>query len=149
MRIYLDNCCYNRQHDESVSDEISKDKTAFIKIKKEIILKNIELATSFMLHYENNQNKNINNRNNNDFLIRNYRTIYIGVDSIEKLKILVDEIILSGVKQKEAYHIASAILSDCDYFITVDKKLLKYETDKIKIINLVDFIKILEADNND
>ena len=149
MRIYLDNCCYNRQHDESVSDEISKDKTAFIKIKKEIILKNIELATSFMLHYENNQNKNINNRNNNDFLIRNYRTIYIGVDSIEKLKILVDEIILSGVKQKEAYHIASAILSDCDYFITVDKKLLKYKTDKVKIINLVDFIKILEADNND
>ena len=149
MRIYLDNCCYNRQHDESVSNEISKDKSAFIKIKKEIILKNIELATSFMLHYENNQNKNINNRNNNDFLIRNYRTIYIGVDSIEKLKILVDEIILSGVKQKEAYHIASAILSDCDYFITVDKKLLKYETDKIKIINLVDFIKILEADNND
>ena len=149
MRIYLDNCCYNRQHDESVSNEILKDKSAFIKIKKEIILKNIELVTSFMLHYENNQNKNINNRNNNDFLIRNYRTIYIGVDSIEKLKILVDEIILSGVKQKEAYHIASAILSDCDYFITVDKKLLKYETDKIKIINLVDFIKILEADNND
>ena len=149
MRIYLDNCCYNRQHDESVSDEISKDKTAFIKIKKEIILKNIELATSFMLHYENNQNKNINNRNNNDFLIRNYRTIYIGVDSIEKLKILVDEIILSGIKQKDAYHIASAILSDCDYFITVDKKLLKYKTDKVKIINLVDFVKILEADNND
>ena len=149
MRIYLDNCCYNRQHDESVSNEISKDKSAFIKIKKEIILKNIELATSFMLHYENNQNKNINNRNNNDFLIRNYRTIYIGVDSIEKLKILVDEIILSGIKQKDAYHIASAILSDCDYFITVDKKLLKYKTDKVKIINLVDFVKILEADNND
>ena len=149
MRIYLDNCCYNRQHDESVSNEILKDKSAFIKIKKEIILKNIELVTSFMLHYENNQNKNINNRNNNDFLIRNYRTIYIGVDSIEKLKILVDEIILSGIKQKDAYHIASAILSDCDYFITVDKKLLKYKTDKVKIINLVDFVKILEADNND
>ena len=93
--------------------------------------------------------KNINNRNNNDFLIRNYRTIYIWVDSIEKLKILVDEIILSGIKQKDAYHIASAILSDCDYFITVDKKLLKYKTDKVKIINLVDFVKILEADNND
>ena len=39
MRIYLDNCCYNRQHDESVSNEILKDKSAFIKIKKEIILK--------------------------------------------------------------------------------------------------------------
>lgn len=33
MRIYLDNCCYNRHHDKKVSDEITQDKNSVIAIQ--------------------------------------------------------------------------------------------------------------------
>ena len=82
MRIYLDNCYYNRHHDKKVSDEITQDKNAVIAIQKEIIKKNIELATSFMLHYR--------------------------ADDLSKK---VESITNSGIKTKDAYHIASAILA--------------------------------------
>ena len=145
MRIYLDNCCYNRHHDKKISDEIIQDKNAVIAIQKEIIKKNIELATSFMLHYENNQNRNAQNRDYNDFFIRNYKTIYIGVDRLDELTKKVEKLTELGVKIKDAYHIASAILAECDFFITVDKRLLKIFSSEIKIINLVEFLKILEG----
>ncbi|MBO4401715.1 MAG: hypothetical protein J5809_07700 [Selenomonadaceae bacterium] len=143
MRIYLDNCCYNRHHDKKVSDEIVADKNAVIAIQKEIIKKNIELATSFMLHYENNQNSNLRNRNYNDFFMRNYRTIYVGVDNLEELKPEVEKMLAAGIKIKDAYHIASAIVADCDYFVTVDKKLLKYISKEVKIVSPTEFVKIM------
>ena len=49
----------------------------------------------------------------------------------------------------DASHLACAIISGCDYFITTDKRLLKYKTDEIKVINPVDFIRIREDDDND
>ena len=144
MRIYLDNCCYNRQHDKTVSEEIADDKAAVITIKKAIVGKKLELATSFMLHYENNRNKNIRNKDYNDFFMKNYRTVYIGVEFAEELKILSEKITQSGIKIKDAYHIACAIIAECDYFITVDKRLLKFQSEQIKIINPIEFVKILE-----
>lgn len=97
-----------------------------------------------MLHYENYRNKNADDRDKNDFFMKSYRNIYIGVEFVDDLKILVENILESGIKIKDAYHIASAILAECDFFITVDKRLLKYSSEKLKIINPVDFLKILE-----
>ena len=54
----------------------------------------------------------------------------------------------TGIKNNDAFHIASAILSKSDYFLTVDDRIFKYNTNEIKIINPVDFIKILEVNNN-
>lgn len=53
----------------------------------------------------------------------------------------------SGVKEIDAAHIACAIIGGCDYFLTTDDRVLKYRDDRIKIINPVDFVKILEANN--
>lgn len=117
MRIYLNNCCYNRHHDKKVSEEIIQD-------------------------------KNIRDRNYNDFFIKNYRTIYIGVDRVDDLSKKVELITKNGIKTKDAYHIASAILAECDFFVTVDKKLLKYSSEEVKIISPVDFVKIW-SDNHD
>ena len=38
------------------------------------------------------------------------------------------------VKFKDACHVASAMLSDCDYLLTTDKRLLKYKTDELEIL---------------
>ena len=45
-----------------------------------------------------------------------------------------------GIKPLDAAHLASAILSRCDYFITTDDRILKYKTDLICITNPVQFL---------
>lgn len=148
MRIYLDTCCYNRRFDENIPDELIQEKLAMYKILKYIVKKKINLVTSFMLHYEILQIKIDKQRESINLFIKNNRKIYIGVEFIEILNKKVDKIIKSGIKHKDAYHLASAIFTECDYFVTFDKKLLKFKSDEISTINPVDFVKILEVDEN-
>lgn len=149
MRIYLDNCCYTRTFDDQKQIKIKQETESIIKIQEKIISKDIELATSFILHYENNQKIDDEHKNKIDNFYRTYRTIYIGIEFTEKLRNIVKEIMATGIKVKDSYNIASAIIADCDYFITVDKRLTRYKTDKIKTINSVDFVKILEVKSDD
>jgi len=54
----------------------------------------------------------------------------------------------TGVKYMDASHVACSIIASCDYFITTDKRLLKHKSDKIEIINPIDFIRIWEDEGN-
>ena len=47
----------------------------------------------------------------------------------------------TGVKEKDAAHIACALLAGCEYFITTDDRLLKYENDRIGIVTPVEFLR--------
>ena len=56
----------------------------------------------------------------------------------------------TGVKFKDACHITAAIYAKADYLITTDKRMLKYSTDEIKLLNPVDFFfQEDEQDSND
>jgi len=48
----------------------------------------------------------------------------------------------NGIKPLDALHIACAIEAKCDYFITVDKGILKKKhlSHEIKIVNPIDFL---------
>ena len=148
MRIYLDTCCYNRAFDDQSSERIILESDAILQIRDEIKNNNFELVTSYALHYENYLNKNINNRDKIDDFLKKYKTIYIGIEFAEKLNEKVAKIMSTGIKTNDAYHIASAMIAKSDYFITVDDRLLKYLSDDIKIVNPIDFIKILEVKND-
>ena len=148
MRIYLDTCCYNRRFDENIPIELIPEKLAIYKIQEHIVQKKIQLVTSFMLHYEILQIKNLKQRESIEMFIRINRKMYVGVDFIEILDKKVENIIKSGIKHKDAYHLASAIFTECDYFLTFDKRLLKFNSDKMIIMNPVDFVKLLEVDEN-
>ena len=56
-------------------------------------------------------------------------------DSTPKVKEMAREIMETGMKYKDACHVASAIIAGCDYLISTDKRLLKYKNDKIKLVN--------------
>lgn len=58
-------------------------------------------------------------------------------------------IIQTGVKKKDAVHVASAIIAGCDSFLTTDIRLLKYKTDSILMENPIDFIRRLEGEQNE
>ena len=45
----------------------------------------------------------------------------------------------------DALQVASAIIGKADYFLTTDKRLLKYSTPKIQILNPVEFISKVEV----
>ncbi len=55
----------------------------------------------------------------------------------------------TGVKHADACHVACAIIANCDYFLTTDKRLLKYKSSEIEILNPIDFIKVLGDKNSD
>ena len=148
MRIYLDTCCYSRAFDNQTSERIILEADATLNIRDEIKNNHLELATSYMLHYENNQKKDRVIRDIIDNFLRTYKKVYIGIEFSKMLEQKVDVIMSTGVKNNDAFHIASAILSKSDYFITVDDRLLKYRTDEIKIVNPVEFVKILGAKDN-
>lgn len=52
----------------------------------------------------------------------------------------------TGVKEKDAYHVACAIIAQCRYFITTDDRLLKYHSQDIYLVTPGEFIRRMEAD---
>jgi len=46
-----------------------------------------------------------------------------------------------GLKPKDSLHIACSILTECDYFITCDKRILKKDIKEVKTINPIDFVR--------
>jgi predicted nucleic acid-binding protein len=58
---------------------------------------------------------------------------------------MAKQIMQTGVKYKDACHVACAMLAECEYFLTTDKRLLKYKTEKLKMLNPIDFVKELEV----
>ena len=148
MRIYLDNCCYNRPYDDQSQIRISLETHAKIFIQNAVKSKKIELASSFVMRYENDKNPYADKRKGiGDFIEKNV-SVFITSEQKAEVQTIAEEIMRTGVKEVDAAHIACAILANCDYFLTTDDRVLKYHNDKIKIINPVNFIKILEAINN-
>ena len=145
MRIYLDNCCYNRYYDNKNQIKIKMEAEAVEKIKDKIISGELELVTSFMLHYENRQKADEKQKDEIEHFFKTYRKIHIGIENAEPLEEKLFEIMSTGIKRKDATHIASAIFSKCDYFITVDNRLTKYKSIEIEVLNPIEFVKILEG----
>lgn len=144
MRVYLDNCCYNRPYDDQTSTTISLETQAKLKIQELIKKQKIELATSYMLAYENNANPFEMRRTTISEFINENETVFVSVNSVEQVETKAKEIMNTGIKFKDACHVASAILAGADCFISTDYRLLKYVTNDIKIMNPLDFIREME-----
>lgn len=71
---------------------------------------------------------------------------YVGIERDDIISIMANEIMATGVKEKDAYHVASAIYADCDYFISTDERLLKYKSDRIKLVTPIEFITQTEVE---
>ena len=56
---------------------------------------------------------------------------------------------ITGVKSADALYAACAIFAHCNYMLTTDDCLLKYKSDKIKVVNPTEFIMILGVTEDD
>jgi predicted nucleic acid-binding protein len=120
---------------------------AKIYIQKQIRKKEIALAWSFMLDYENLQNTNqVVASNIAEWADIATTKINPSLSILELGKKLNQEF---GIDQKDAIHVACAISENCDYFLTVDRKLLKKINKHgiIHALNPIDFLFILEEND--
>ena len=139
MRVYLDNCCFNRPYDDQDSLRIRIETEVKLEIQNRIRSGTLELAWSYILDYENSQNPNEERREE----IAEWRSfvkniIYAGEPLLARMR----DFEKKGVKSADALHISCAIEAKCDYFITVDKGILKKRNliEGIKIRNPIDFM---------
>jgi predicted nucleic acid-binding protein len=100
--------------------------------------KKLELVWSFVLDYENSINPFVDKREQIQRW-KNLATHHCGFSTqvFEKAKLLMK----LGLKQKDASHIACAILSQANYFITTDKRILNKTISEIHVINPMTFIE--------
>ena len=116
-------------------------------IQNLIVDKKIELVYSYMSVFENNDNPNKKYlRIISDFFQN--ASQFIGYAEMQQVEKIAESIVKQNIKNKDALHIASAILSDCEYFITTDDIILKRcKSDKITICSPIEFLNYLEKEN--
>lgn len=149
MKIYLDNCCFNRPYDDQTQIRISLETQAKLYVQGLVREKKVELVTSYVLWYENSKNPYETKRTAIEEFIQKNSTEYIDINRADLIKGKAEEIMNTGIKMKDAYHVACAIYASCDYFLTTDDRLLKYGTDKIHMLNPIDFLQRWEGDLDD
>jgi len=142
IKVYFDNCCYNRPFDDQSQIRISLETIAKIFTQKLIVDKKIDMIWSYILFAENHDNPFSQRRETISDFSKNAIDTIVENDEILKKS---EEIRATGIKEKDSLHIACALYANCDYFITTDDRLLKYKCPDMNIINPVDFIKIWEG----
>lgn len=140
----MDNCCYNRPYDDQSQLRIFLESQAKLEIQSEIQHGKIELAVSYMSFYENNLNPSVVRRKQIYDFQTEYAAVYISESLDHKVTQKALEIEKTGIKHKDACHVACAIFSKSDYFLTTDDRLLKYKSDEIELINPITMISIME-----
>lgn len=140
----MDNCCFNRPFDDQANIRIKLESDAKLYIQEKIINKEIELAWSYIIDYENQFNPFEERRNTIDkwkshavIDIVETDVVINNAESIQKL----------DTKSKDALHVACAIEAKCDYFLSTDDSLLKKlsDFDKIEVLNPLSFLTVLEV----
>lgn len=143
LKIYLDNCCFNRPYDNQKDIKIKIETEAKLIIQEKIKEKELDFAWSYILEYENNNNP-FEERKIEIKLWKDLAQSTIIED--KKILELMNKIVKKGLKPLDSLHIACAIELGCDYFVTVDRGIIKKTVliKQIKITNPIDLIYILE-----
>ena len=141
MKIYLDNCCFNRPFDDQTQLKINLESQAKLYIQQRILDGEYNLVWSYILDYENQQNPFEIRKNT----IAEWRDISITIiKEDETIVAFAETLFEKGIKPKDALHIACAKSSGCGYFVTTDKKLLNTSIDGITILSPINFLEIME-----
>ncbi|GHU79950.1 hypothetical protein FACS1894191_3960 [Clostridia bacterium] len=138
MRIYLDNCCYNRPLDEQVSLVIRLETDAKLHVQEQVRSGALELCWSFVLDYENAANpfEEVRNR------ILAWKKLAVADCSLtNEISEKAEKFMGLGLRQMDASHVACAVQLGADVFLTVDKKILNKPITEISVMGPIDFIR--------
>lgn len=102
---------------------------------------------SYILDFENSNNRSMQKKMAIEKFMKDYAALYVSNRNEKEIAALAKPIMTTGVKEKDAYHVACAIAAKCNYFITTDDRLLKYQSDKVELVTPEEFIRRMEADD--
>ena len=137
-RIYFDNCCYNRPFDDQSNVLVRLEADAKLHIQELVKDRKLELVWSFVLDYENSANPFADKRER--ILAWRNLAVHHCTYSTQIAK-KAESLMQLGLKQADASHVACAILSQADYFITTDKRILNKTITEIQVVNPMTFIE--------
>ena len=134
MRVYLDNCSFNRPFDDQTQARIRLETEAKLYIQESIQAGTLELVWSYVLDFENTANPFDDRR----ITIERWKSV-AALDVRETNEVLQTAMQLAslGLKPKDALHLACAMASRADYFVTTDDRILNRNTD-VHGIEIVD-----------
>lgn len=142
IKIYLDNCCYNRPFDDQTQVKIHLETQAKLYVQTKIKENKYFLVWSYILDYENGKNPYDEKR----LAIAPWRNIaskFISKKS-EEILTFAESLSQKRIKTFDALHIACAVSAGCDYYLTTDKKLLNTPIAEIKIVSPITFVNEME-----
>ena len=143
MRVYLGNCCYNRPFDEQGQLRVRLETEAKLEIQSQMRLGILEYVWSDMLTGEVMDSPFIDQREK----ILPWRFgATENVHITEDVEVQAEGFLRLGLKSSDAIHLACAVASDCDWFFTVDRGILRKisRVGEMRVANPMDFVK--EAD---
>lgn len=141
LKLYLDNCCYNRPFDDLEQEKINLEANAIENIFRKHINKEVKIYKSMAIDFEISKIKSDNKRRQVEDLYDAMELIEI--DYSEEIKQIAIELRQYNIKDMDSLHLAFAENNDIDYFITTDRLLInasKRANLKIKVINPIEFI---------
>jgi predicted nucleic acid-binding protein len=149
IRIYLDNCCFSRPYDTQTQTRIILETSAKLYIQELISSGKIEIVWSYVLKYEISKNL-VESQRRTIAKWEKFNVQFVGKSA--EVETLAKEIQKTGIKPFDSLHLACAITANCDYLITVDKRMTQYKDQRIIVCNPLDFINremLIKESNND
>lgn len=142
MKIYLDNCCYNRPFDNQSQIKVRLETQAKLYIQAKIKEGSYDLVWSYILDYENGKNPYEEKR----LAIAPWKTIASSqfTEETESILLFAEKLASKGIKNYDALHISCAVAAHCEYYLTTDKKLLNTPIPEIKIVSPIVFLNEVE-----
>jgi hypothetical protein len=139
MRVYLDNCCFNRPFDDQTPLSIRLETEAKLYVQDQIKRGTLSLGWSNILDYENAANPCEERRAE----IQRWEKL-ADCSAVETPEIidLMKKFVEIGMKPLDALHVAGAASLECEVFLTVDKGILRKAlmVEGIRIMSPIDFL---------
>jgi predicted nucleic acid-binding protein len=140
-KLYLDNCCFNRPFDDQSHLTVRLETEAVLFIQHKIKEAKIDLAWSSVLDFEIKKNPFEARRDATDeFREIAYTIVEITPTMQQEANLLQSQ----GLAIIDSLHLVCAISAGCEYFITVDKGILKKPVSGISTINPIHFLHLYE-----
>ncbi len=141
LKLYLDNCCYNRPFDDLEQEKINLEAQAIKVIFNQYYNGEIKIYTSSAILYEMENIKDDIKRNK---ILEVYNKLNLASIAFSNtIRQRAVELKQFNIKDMDALHLAYAESEKLDYFISTDRQLInasKKVDIKIKVINPLDFV---------
>ena len=140
MRVYLDNCCYNRPFDGQDQLRVRLEAEAKLAIQRQMRLGLVEYVWSDMLANEVEESSLWKRRERIEPWVLGASEYVVTTPEIERN---AETFMDAGVKSADAIHLASAVAAHCDWFITVDDGILKkvQSVGAMRVANPLEYIR--------